>query len=243
MTETQPGAAPEPDLVPGELRGFRQFDLREDGLYPLVHSETGAWDGELERAACAVGREHPAPARDCRCGLYGWYLPGSATVAIGPASAVISVRGRCILGDRGFRAASAHIDAVALPAGVRWSPPAARRARQMLAERYPGTVVYDTVRQMLRDYPPDDVRALGIDPPPDRSRAYRTAAVMVWLAVLVPTYAMFVLPADDLSVLAARLWPLLLLLAVAWQAGIVWLFSKLLGLQSANPTAGPPPPR
>lgn len=236
-------AAGAPELVPGELRGFRQFDLRTDGLYPLVHDENGPWGGGVEQAQCALGHRHAAPDSDCRCGLYGWYLPGSATVALGPASAVVAVRGRCILGDRGFRAASARIVAVALPPAVRYSPVAARRARAMLAERYPETVVYGSVRGMLKDHPADDLRALGIDPPADHSRAYRTAAVVLWLTVLVPTYALFVLPTGELSAVAGRVWPLLLLVAVAWQAGIVWLFSRMLGLQAPGPPPTGPPPR
>ena len=64
------GPRHEPALVPGELRGYRQFQLRADGLYPLVRGGSGPWDGHLERAMCAAGAEHPAPAVDCRCGLY-----------------------------------------------------------------------------------------------------------------------------------------------------------------------------
>src|SRR4051812_44420423 len=128
-------------LVAGELRGYRQFALREDGLYPLVHA-SGRWDGGVHRAQCASGETHAAPDRNCACGLYGWYLPGAATVCLGAANAVIAARGRCILGDRGFRAEAARIEAVALPPSVRWLPGSAARARQMLAVRYPDTVVY-----------------------------------------------------------------------------------------------------
>lgn len=240
MTETR-HSSPSVDLVPGELRGYRQFDLRSDGLHPLVHDEHGPWTGGLERARCALGHDHPSPAADCRCGLYGWYLPGSATVAVGPASAVIACRGRCILGDRGFRTASARIEAVALPLAIRLSPAAARRAREMLATRYPGTVVYDSVRRMLKEHPPHDVRALGIDPRPDPSRTYRAAAMVLWLTLVVPTYALFVVPAEQVSAVVARAWPLLVLAAVVWQAGIVWLFSKLLGLQGPAPPTAPGP--
>ena len=235
MTQGRGRALPGHDLVPGQLRGFRQFELRDDGLYPLVHTEFGAWDGQLERASCGGGEAHAAPAADCRCGLYGWYLPGSATVALGRANAVIAVHGRCILGDRGFRAAAAHIDAVVLPAAVRWNPRAARRARTMLAARYPRTVVFDSTRRMLKHYPPDDVSALGIRPPRDRSRGYRTATVVLWLALVLPTYALFALPRDDVAATVSRWWPMVLLLAVAWQAGMVWLLGRLLALQSGTP--------
>lgn len=223
-----------PDLVAGELRGYRQFALREDGLYPLVHAQGGPWDGGIERAHCTV-HDHPAPAADCRCGLYGWYLPGSATVALGPASAVVAVRGRCILGDRGFRAAEGRVQAVSLPAAVRWNPPAARRARRMLAERYPSTTVYPSTRRMLKEHPPDDVSGLGIDPPTDHSRGYRTAACALWAGVLVPTYGLVVVPREDLTAVASVWWPVLLLVALAWQAGMIWLLTRLLALQAGHP--------
>jgi hypothetical protein len=228
-------AAPGPALVPGELRGYRQFQLRADGLYPLVHCESGPWDGRLEQAGCAAGSGHPAPAADCRCGLYGWYLPGSATVSLGPASAVVAARGRCILGDRGFRAAQARIEAVTLPAAVRWNPRAATRARRMLAVQYPRTRIYGSARRMLKEYPPQDVRELGIDPPRDRSRGYRAAAAALWAAVVLLAYSVAALPREAVAHAVAQWWPLLVLLAVVWQAGLVWLFARMLALQTVNP--------
>lgn len=246
MTEQAPGSRQAPALVPGELRGYRQFQLRSDGLYPLVHSRLGPWDGQLERARCAAAKDHEPPADDCRCGLYAWYLPGSATVALGPASAVVAARGRCVLGDRGFRAAEARIEAVTLPATVRWNPRAASRARLMLAEVYPRTPVYRSSRRMLKDHPPQDVRALGIDPPRDRSRGYRAAAAALFAAAVLPAYSLVGMPRGAVADTLARWWPLVVLLAVAWQAGLVWLLTRLLALQSSNPapaTGGAPASR
>lgn len=232
-----------PALVPGELRGFRQFQLRPDGLYPLVHGRLGPWDGHLEQARCAAGEEHSSPAADCRCGLYAWYLPGSATVSLGPASAVVAARGRCVLGDRGFRAAGARVEAVSLPLAVRFNPPAASRARRMLAELYPQTRVYGSARQMLKDYPPQDVRELGVDPPRDHSRGYRTAAAALLAGALLPAYSLAAIPRGSASDTVTRWWPLLIFLAVAWQAALVWLLTRLMALQTTNlgpPTAGAP---
>ena len=130
MVDEVPAVADDVALVPGELRGYRQFSLKDDGLYPLVHTVCGPWNGRLQRAVCASGARHASPAADCLCGLYAWYLPGSATVSLGPVSAVVLARGRCVLGDRGFRAAAARIEAVSLPAAVRWHPAAAARARR-----------------------------------------------------------------------------------------------------------------
>jgi len=224
-----------PALVAGELRGYRQFQLRPDGLYPLVHCGDGAWNGDLQQATCSAGHRHAAPAAECRCGLYAWYLPGSATVSLGPASAVVAARGRCILGDRGFRAASARIEAVTLPSHIGWNPIAAARARRMLADRYPHTRVYGSARRMLRDHPPQDVRGLGLDPPRDRSRGYRTAAMALGAAVMLLTGSLVLLPRDAVAQVATQWWPLLVLLAVAWQAGLDWLITRLLALQTTTP--------
>jgi hypothetical protein len=225
-----------PALVVGELRGYRQFDLHHDGLYPRVHAEAGPWHGRLERARCVVTPEHQAPVSGCTCGLYAWYLPGSATVAPGPASAVVAASGRCILGDRGFRAAAARIEAVALPGHLAWRPWAAARVRQMLAASYPDTRVYATARRMIRDHPPQDVSGLGITPPLDRSRGYRTAALALSAAVMVPTYALFLLPRDAIAKTVSTWWPVFVLLVVLWQGGIVWLLTRLLALQSDTPS-------
>ena len=226
-------------LVAGELRGYRQFHLLDDGLYPLVHQAAGPWDGSLQRAVCAAGHDHAAPASDRRCGLYAWYLPGSATVSLGAWNAVIAARGRCVLGDRGFRAAGARIEAVALPASVRWCPGAAARARRLLADRYPDVAVHDSTRRMLRAHPPQDVSALGITPPRDASRGYRTALVLVFAAFVLSGYSLALLPRDDVANVAATWWPLAMLGFLVWQGVLVWLMTRLMGNQAPR---GEPPP-
>ena len=222
---------PEPALVAGELRGYRQFDLRDDGLRPLVHGETGPWDGELERAVCARGEDHAPPYADCTCGLYAMYRPGSGTISLGAANAVISARGRCVLGDRGFRAASARVEAVALPAGLRLQPRVAARTRRALAARYPHTRVYSSTRRMLRDHPPQDVSALGIVPPPDRSRELRAAAVVLWAVFVVAGYSVVLLPRERAADIAADWWPLLVVAVLGVQAVLIWLLTRLMALQ------------
>ena len=218
-------------LVPGELRGYRQFDLVDGGLVPPVRAADGPWDGTLEHARCGRGLAHAAPDADCTCGLYAMHRPGSATVSLGYANAVVAARGRTVLGDRGFRAASARVEAVALPATVRWSPSTARQARRQLAQRYPSTRVYSSTRRMLRDHPPHDLDAFGVTPPPDRSRAYRAVAVVVWAAFVVAGYSVVFLPREAVSAVFATWWPVLVVGFVAWQAALVWLLTRLMALQ------------
>jgi hypothetical protein len=227
-------AGGQPAFVAGELRGYRQFHLHADGLYPVVHRAAGPWSGGVQQARCALGAQHDAPAADCRCGLYACYQPGSATVALGAVNAVVAARGRCILGDRGFRAAGARIEAVALPPSVRWRPAVAARARRLLADRYPRTHVYSSTRRMLRDLPPQEVRALGVCATPDRSRQYRAAVATLWTAFLVAGYSLAFLPHGAVAETAARWWPLLVLVVVAWQATLVWLVAQLMALQGTG---------
>lgn len=215
-------------LVAGELRGYRQFFLEPGGLLPLVHRASGAWDGRLERAVCAAGEEHAAPAAGCRCGLYAWYLPGSATVCLGAWNAVVAARGRVVLGDRGFRAAAARVEAVALPPAVRCWPPATRRARAVLAGHYPSAQVFGSTRAMLRALPPGDLSALGVVPPRDRSRLYRAALALLFVSFVVAGYSLVLVPHDVLARVAQQWWPLVLLVLVGWQAALIWLVAKLL---------------
>ncbi|MDP9410363.1 MAG: hypothetical protein M3P70_07660 [Actinomycetota bacterium] len=228
MSTPHPGFAGPAALVPGELRGYRRFRLAEDGLYPTVHAASGPWSGLLERAACAAGTDHPAPAWECGCGLYGWYHPRDAgqVSGFGDVSAVIAGCGRTILGDHGFRAASARIEAVRLPVRVSARPRTAARARQMLAARYPQAVVYRSRRQMLRDHPPQDLQALGINTRPSPKRRYRRTAWGVWAVGVAACCSLALLPRE--AILAAGPPIRLSVLGgfVLWQALLVWLVAR-----------------
>jgi hypothetical protein len=95
--------------------------------------------------------------------------------------------------------------------------------------------VYASARRMIKDHPPHDVSGLGISPPADRSRGYRSAALGLSAAVMVPTYALFLIPRDAVAQTVTAGWPVFVLLVVLWQAGIVWLLTRLLKLQTDSP--------
>ena len=225
MSTPHVGFTGPPALVPGELRGYRRFRLADDGLHPTVHSAGGPWSGRLESAVCWVGGEHAAPAHDCGCGLYGWYSPADAreSSGFGDVTAVIAARGRSILGDYGFRAASARIEAVTLPARLRVRPRAAAAARAMLAERYPATSVYDRRKDMVRDHPPSDVRALSPTAGANPAPRYRRLAVGVWAIGVLALYALAAVPRASAFEAGPGLWVPALLGFVLWQATLVWL--------------------
>ncbi|MGY1688662.1 hypothetical protein [Geodermatophilus sp. SYSU D01105] len=211
-----------PTLVAGELRGYRRFRLAEDGLRPPVHVGTGPWSGEVHSARCTVDEAHVPPARGCGCGLYGWYHPSHTGLGAGwgDVTAVIAARGRIVLGDTGFRAAAARVEAVSLPRRTRLRR---RRCERLLAERYPRAAVYRSRRRMLRRHPPEDLSALGITVRPSRAPCYRWAALAVWLAGVAALCSVAVLPRRTLAAMGPAEWLAALAGFLLWQGTLVWL--------------------
>ncbi|MGY1620564.1 hypothetical protein ACI789_00010 [Geodermatophilus sp. SYSU D00965] len=214
-----------PPLVAGELRGYRRFRLAEDGLRPPVHVADGPWSGHVHSARCAVNEAHAPPAWGCGCGLYGWYHPSHTGLGVGwgDVTAVIAARGRIVLGDTGFRAAAARVEAVTLPRRTRLRPSRRRRCERVLAERYPRAAVYRSRRSMLRRHPPEDLSALGITVRPSRAPRYRWAAVVVWLAGVLALCSVAVVPRRALAAMGPAEWLAALAGFVLWQATLVWL--------------------
>jgi hypothetical protein len=226
-------AADPPALVPGELQGYRRFRLAEDGLRPPVHVAAGPWSWPVERARCAVDDGHVPPARECGCGLYGWYHPSHTGLGTGwgDVTAVVAARGRIVLGDSGFRAAAARVQAVSLPRRTRLSPRRRRRCERVLAEQYPGVLVYRSRRRMLRRHPPEDLSALGITVRPSTAPRYRWTALAVWLSGVLALCSVAVVPRPVLLGITPAGWLAALAVFVLWQAALVWLVCR----------ASPPP--
>ncbi|MGZ4665461.1 MAG: hypothetical protein ACXV5Q_10555 [Frankiaceae bacterium] len=208
------GFSGEPALVPGELRGFRLFRVRDGKLFPLAVDRMVAWSPDTERAACVRSTTHAAPDRDCQCGIYGWYHPSDAGGVLGAVPAVIAASGRTILGDSGFRAAAARIEAVALPRGLRCNPVAATRARRLLLTNYPHTRVYSSRRRLLRDHRPQRVDALGIHPCRNPGQIYARLAVLLWVVFVVTSYATVLVPPSVIALGARRVIWLAVLLTI-----------------------------
>ena len=231
-----PGADP-PALVPGELRGYRRFSLAEDGLRPPVHVGAGPWGWPIEQARCAVDDAHVPPARECGCGLYGWYHPSHTGLGTGwgDVTAVVAARGRIVLGDTGFRAAAARVLAVSLPRRARLSRRRRRHCERLLAERYPGVCVYRSRRRMLRRHPPEDLSALGIAVRPSRASRYGWTALAVWLAGVLALCSVAVVPRPVLFGITPAGWLGALVCFVLWQVLLGWLVSR------ASPLPGQAP--
>ncbi len=219
-----------PALVPRELRGYRRFRFVDlDGsLLPTVYASCGPWSGDSEHAICADGGDHAAPDPECGCGLYGWYHPSRATASsgFGEVTAVISAQGRSILGDDGFRAARARVEAVALPFGAWFRPRESARTRRLLGDRYPHTEVYRSRRRMVREHPPVDLRELGITVRPSTVPRYVRSALGVWLVGIMLIYSVALLPSGMLSRAGPVAWLGVLGGFVLWQVLLVWLATR-----------------
>ena len=174
-------------LVPGSLRGYRTWwpaGRRAwvlDGILPLtsVTRRHVIWAPTLSarcvppdtarsgpRSATPLDA-HPAPRAGCNCGIYGWYAPDDAGMVDGSIFGAIEASGLILMGERGFRAERARITAVVT-----------RNRRVTAACARAGIAVYRRRRDLLRDYPPDDLASLlG-----DRCRRHPGPWWVRWLA-------------------------------------------------------------
>ena len=170
------------ELVPGSLRGYRTWRRVSrrarvpDGMLPLtaVTRRHVLW-GPTLNADCTetdfvipgvtrvhVEEQHRSPASWCECGIYGWYEPND-TAMLDPGAfgvfGVIQASGLVLMGDSGFRAERAQIVAVVT-----------RNKRVASACEAAGIAVYRRRRDLLRDFPPDDVSALVAHGPGSRGQ-------------------------------------------------------------------------
>lgn len=128
-----------PSDVAEPLIGFRAWHVTRDGqLVPWSASGAGAWVAGVNTAVCLARpgvRGHVAPVRRCSCGLYA--LMNSRDHRLQPltqAVGAIVAWGDVELHETGFRAQSALIVALAVPAGC----DAAHRQRLERAATYYG---------------------------------------------------------------------------------------------------------
>jgi hypothetical protein len=160
-------------LVPGALRGYRTWRLRRrrapadgDSLPLTAVTRAVVWGPTLTAGCTPESTDHPgsgpatpdgahaAPAAECRCGVYGWYDPADTGILHARVFGVIEASGLVLMGERGFRAERARIVAVVT-----------RNRRLTAACEQAGIAVYRRRRDLVRDFPPEDLSALLGDPP------------------------------------------------------------------------------
>lgn len=150
---------PDVDLIPGTLRGYREWRPARLELRSLFHDLP--WTSGLQAARCAgysddvSGRcrrdDGRIPGSTCSCGFYAHYempraFPGYTVWG------VIQAQGRVVLGTQGFRAEKARIEALYAP----WLTRPAHLARAL---KY-GVPVFASRQRFLRKYPPSDISEL-----------------------------------------------------------------------------------
>ncbi|HXY94438.1 MAG TPA: hypothetical protein VEP49_18315 [Acidimicrobiia bacterium] len=181
LTEAFGGGDHGRQLVPGSLRGYRTWrrvgwrGKVPDGTLPLtaVTRRSVVW-GPTIYAQCTepdvaipitvtsrfrLPGYHRSPEARCECGIYAWYSPDDTAVldaGLFGVFGVIQASGLILMGDRGFRAERAQIVAVVT-----------RNKRVAEACTNVGVAVYRRRRDLLRDYPPEDLSALLGDDKPD----------------------------------------------------------------------------
>jgi hypothetical protein len=206
------------ELVPGSLRGYRTWQLLSrraalpEGALPLRSvTRRVVWPPTLE-ARCAppdieqyapvpsstrLG-SHRSPARRCDCGIYAWYDPHDTAMLHARVFGAVEASGLVLMGDRGFRAERARISALVT-----------RNRRLATACEAVGIRVYRRRRDLLRDYPPDDVSVLlsaSSKPEPDvgavsgqaPDRFDRAVCAAVWGRAALLALAATSLPAGAL---------------------------------------------
>jgi hypothetical protein len=223
-------------LVPGSLRGYRTWRLLRrrrhvpDGALPLtsVTRRRVVWGPSLT-ARCkpsdtgtpvpwspTLDNDHDSPQASCTCGIYGWYAPTDTGMVSARVFGVVEASGLILMGERGFRAQTVKI------AGV-----VTRNRRVTTACTRAGIPVYHRRRDLLRDYPPEDLSSLvgnvrGHEPPPAAPPQAPllfdgVACLAVWGRAALVAAAVVLLPTA----------PALAVAVVAHMAAIGLIFARL----------------
>jgi hypothetical protein len=205
-------------LVPGSLRGYRTWRLLNrhaplpEGALPLTSvTRRVVWPPTLEaRCTPAAIAQHAAapstmslgshrsPSRSCDCGIYAWYVPDDTRILGARVFGAVEASGLVFMGERGFRAERARISAVVT-----------RNRRLAAACAAAGVTVYGRRRDLLRDYPPEDLSGLlaaSSTPEPEVhepsrqgwARFDRVVCLAVWARAALLALAATLLPAGAL---------------------------------------------
>lgn len=145
----------EQTMVPGTLRGYREWIPTPEGLkavnFPII------WGPGVNTARCAATfLEHPnrvTPVRACTCGFYARHAPFHLSFPSSIAG-VIKASGRVILGTAGFRAQHAEIEALYFESW--WGT-------STMLDQY-NVPIYGDFGAMERDFPPISVQHLLSEP-------------------------------------------------------------------------------
>lgn len=179
----------EHELVPGFLRGYRCWYLAQLGDEPHLASvaQNYAWTPGRLTAQCLhqVPNHHwsEAPKRGCGCGFYATYV-GFPPDYIGSIEGSIKAEGRIIMGQRGFRAQYATVEALCF-GDIGLGDLIRRTSVEYLKEAFE-VPFFDNRRDLMDAFPPQDVSHLIGEPepeppPPPRFDTVAYATLTNWL--------------------------------------------------------------
>lgn len=153
-------------LVPGGLRVYRDWRISPYGRLFAV-SWPMEWTPGVNKAVCNhkpishsvspyadLNFLHPAPYRDCSCGIYGKYKPEGCY-------GVAELSGRMILGTKGARAEFGRPLAISAPPDLIPSS-----IVDLAKAKYPDVKWFTNQFDMLDEFPPQDVSELIGEPEP-----------------------------------------------------------------------------
>ena len=211
--------SPEPLLVPGTVTGFRLFELDGDRLRPPFRG--GEWTHPVTTAWCGR-RRHRAPVADCSCGLHAWYAADDALANLGRGQvvAVVAASGDLVLAQEGFRAERMQVVAVCLPSRRTATEARRERVRRVALAHWPGVEVVDGPRALRRDWPADDLSALGVTPRRTGMSVHAPRAAVGWLVGVLAIWALALVGEGAGAALRDGWWLALVAGLAAWKA---WL--------------------
>lgn len=186
-----PDASQPPDLI-GRVRGYRSWELKEDGLLHAIAWGDFAWSegtvtghcAESARAFLWQGEEWgDVPHSHDGCGLHAYWLPRATHPTKRTIMGVVESWGGMILYDDTFRAHYSRIVALCVTYG---------KARRTIAKNYPHIKLYRSMIKMHHDYPPER-EVCGVTIPGGMTRFWHmynplmTAASLISVAAVLFT--------------------------------------------------------
>lgn len=207
-------------LVPGRVTGFRLFQLGQERLEPPYRG--GRWTTPVMTAWCGRSR-HRAPVAECSCGLHAWYAPQDALAHLGRSQvvAVVAASGDLVLAEEGFRAERMEVLAVMLPSRASATAAHRERVRRVAAAQFPDAVLVDGPAALRREWPADDLSALGVTPRRTGMSTHAPRAAVGFALGVVALWSLMLWPDAADSALRDGWWMALVVMLAAWKGWLV----------------------
>jgi hypothetical protein len=162
-------------LILDTVRGFKQWSWNTErklvSMFPADWSN-GSIVSECSRSELNKDKSsatHKSPDQDCSCGVYAHYLPlESYEKQKHSIFGVVEASGKILMGTKGFRAEKARVVALAGYGACNQWFENTEKTRGVYPEDVVdfctsiGVPYFPTVRQMVYEFPQDDLSTLGV---------------------------------------------------------------------------------